>query len=84
MKLPHVLRFCTGNIGYHHVHHLNARIPFYNLKKAHDENAIFQDVPVLSLMDGLRATRLKLWDEELGRLVTFSAARRRAPIAVES
>jgi omega-6 fatty acid desaturase (delta-12 desaturase) len=71
-----VLQFFTGNIGFHHVHHLNARIPNYNLKRAHDENPIFHDVPTLSLADGLRAVRLKLWDEELGRMVTFAQARR--------
>jgi omega-6 fatty acid desaturase (delta-12 desaturase) len=84
LKLPHLLRFCSGNIGYHHVHHLNARIPYYNLKKAHDENAVFQTVPTLGLGDGIRATRLKLWDEDRSRLVTFSAARRRARGALES
>jgi acyl-lipid omega-6 desaturase (Delta-12 desaturase) len=75
LELPVVLRFFTGNIGLHHVHHLSARIPNYNLKRAHDENPIFHDVPTLSLWDGLRAVRLKLWDEERGRLVTFAEAR---------
>ena len=41
LKLPKVLQFFTGNIGLHHVHHLNARIPNYNLQRAHDENPIF-------------------------------------------
>ncbi len=81
LKLPPVLRFFTGNIGYHHVHHLNARIPSYNLKRAHDENEIFHTVPTLSLWAGLRATRLKLWDEDGRRLVTFAAARRAADSA---
>jgi omega-6 fatty acid desaturase (delta-12 desaturase) len=76
LNLPPVLRFFTGNIGYHHVHHLNARIPSYNLKRAHDENEIFQSVPTMSLWGGVRATRFKLWDEERGQLVTFAAARR--------
>jgi omega-6 fatty acid desaturase (delta-12 desaturase) len=75
LKLPKVLQFFSGNIGLHHVHHLNARIPNYNLQRAHDENAIFGDVPTLSLMDGLRSVRLKLWDEDRGRLVTFAQAR---------
>ncbi len=75
LKLPRVLRFFTGNIGLHHVHHLSARIPNYNLQRAHDENPIFHNVPTLSLRDGLRAVRLKLWDEERGRLVTFDQAR---------
>ena len=75
LKLPKVLQFFTGNIGLHHVHHLSARIPNYNLQRAHDENPIFHDVPTLSLWDGLRAVRLKLWDEDRGRLVTFAEAR---------
>jgi len=76
LKLPAVLRFCTGNIGYHHVHHLNARIPNYNLRRAHEENSIFDAVPTLGLWDGVRAVALKLWDEDAGRLVTFAQARR--------
>jgi omega-6 fatty acid desaturase (delta-12 desaturase) len=79
LKLPGVLRFFTGNIGYHHVHHLNARIPNYNLRRAHDENPIFHNVPTLSLWDGLRAVRLKLWDEDHKRLVTYAQARRGDP-----
>jgi omega-6 fatty acid desaturase (delta-12 desaturase) len=76
LRLPKPLQFFTGNIGFHHVHHLNARIPNYNLQRAHTENAIFQQVPTLSLFDGLRAVNLKLWDEEAGKLVTFPEARR--------
>ena len=75
LKLPKVLQFFTGNIGLHHVHHLSARIPNYNLQRAHDDNPVFESVPTLSLWDGLRAVRLKLWDEPSGRLVTFSQAR---------
>jgi omega-6 fatty acid desaturase (delta-12 desaturase) len=74
LKLPKVLQFFSGNIGLHHVHHLSARIPNYNLQRAHDENAIFHGVPTLSLRDGLRAVRLKLWDEERQRMVTFAEA----------
>ncbi len=76
LKLPAVLQFFTGNIGLHHVHHLNARIPNYNLQRAHDASEILQSVPVLSLADGLRAVRLKLWDERSGKLVTFAQARK--------
>ena len=78
LKLPKVLQFFTGNIGLHHVHHLSARIPNYNLQRAHDENPIFHDVPTLSIWDGLRAVRLKVWDEQRGRLVTWREARRSA------
>jgi len=75
LKLPRVLQFFTGNIGLHHVHHMSPRIPNYNLQRAHDENPIFHDTPTLSLWDGIRTLRLKLYHEELGRLVGFSAAK---------
>jgi omega-6 fatty acid desaturase (delta-12 desaturase) len=74
LKLPKVLQFFTGNIGLHHVHHLNARIPNYNLQRAHDATPIFAGVPTLSIWDGVRAVRFKLWDEEARRLVTFAQA----------
>jgi omega-6 fatty acid desaturase (delta-12 desaturase) len=79
LRLPGVLQFFTGNIGLHHVHHLNARIPNYSLQRAHDENPVFHDVPTLSLWDALRTVRLKLWDEGQGRLVTFAQARQSRP-----
>jgi omega-6 fatty acid desaturase (delta-12 desaturase) len=76
LQLPKVLQFFSGNIGLHHVHHLNAKIPNYNLQRAHDEESIFRHVPSISLGDGLRATRLKLWDEDAARLVTWRDLRR--------
>ncbi len=76
LRLPKLLQFFSGNIGLHHVHHLNARIPNYNLQRAHDELAVFDRVPTLSLRDGLRAVNLKLWDEERRKLITFTEARR--------
>jgi acyl-lipid omega-6 desaturase (Delta-12 desaturase) len=75
LKLPRLLQFFTGNIGLHHVHHLNACIPNYHLQAAHDHNPILHGVPTLSLWDGLRAVTLKLWDEDSGRLLTFGQAR---------
>jgi omega-6 fatty acid desaturase (delta-12 desaturase) len=75
LRLPRVLQFFTGNIGFHHVHHLNPKIPNYNLQRAHDEQPVFQSVPGLSLWDGLQATRLKLWDEQSDQLVTWKQHR---------
>ncbi len=75
LALPKLLQFFTGNIGLHHVHHLNARIPNYNLERAHKENAVFRDVPRLSLRDGLHAVTLKLWDPDSGKLITFAQER---------
>ncbi len=80
LKLPRVLQFFTGNIGLHHVHHLNARIPNYNLARAHRENPVFHQVPILTLLDGMRAVNLKLWDPERGKLVSFARAHRGAAV----
>jgi omega-6 fatty acid desaturase (delta-12 desaturase) len=75
LRLPKVLQFFTGNIGLHHVHHLSAKIPNYNLQRAHDEIEIFQEVPVLTIRDGLRSIRLKLIDPDSGRLLTWGEVR---------
>jgi omega-6 fatty acid desaturase (delta-12 desaturase) len=78
LRLPAVLRFFTGNIGFHHVHHLSARIPNYNLQRAHEELELFRDVPVLTLGGALAAVRLKLWDEEGARMVGWAELPTRA------
>jgi omega-6 fatty acid desaturase (delta-12 desaturase) len=75
LALPRILRFFTGNIGLHHVHHLSARIPNYNLQAAHDAGGL-DGVTTLSLWNGLGAIRLKLWDENRRQLVTFGQAGR--------
>lgn len=75
LRLPKVAQFFTGNIGLHHVHHLSAKVPNYNLQRAHDELEVFHDVPVLTARDGLHSIRLKLIDTESGRLVTWAEGR---------
>jgi omega-6 fatty acid desaturase (delta-12 desaturase) len=75
LKLPKLLQFFTGNIGLHHVHHLNARVPNYNLQRAHDGNPIFDQVPTLSLWQAAQTVKLKLWDEDSRRMVTFAQGR---------
>ncbi len=76
LKLPKILQFFTGSIGFHHVHHLSVRIPNYNLERAHKASPKFEEAPTLTLWQGLTASRWKLWDEERQRLVTFRQARR--------
>jgi acyl-lipid omega-6 desaturase (Delta-12 desaturase) len=76
LQLPRILQFFTGNIGFHHVHHLSAQIPNYNLQSAHEHSAQLQETPSLSLRDAMGATRLKLWDEKQNRLVSFREAKR--------
>jgi omega-6 fatty acid desaturase (delta-12 desaturase) len=74
-KLPRILRWFTGNIGFHHVHHLDPRIPNYHLERYHRENAVaFAAVPTLTLRSSLRCLKLRLWDERRNEMVTFSAA----------
>jgi omega-6 fatty acid desaturase (delta-12 desaturase) len=78
LKLPKLFQFFSGNIGLHHVHHLSAKVPNYNLQRAHDEMPIFREVPVLSVREGLRAVRLKVIDPANGRLLTWTEVKARA------
>jgi len=71
-KLPSVLNWFTGNIGYHHIHHLSPMIPNYNLKRCHEENAIFQEIEPLTFWSSLKTALLKLYDERTQRMVRFS------------
>lgn len=68
-KLPKVLQWFTGNIGFHHIHHLSPRIPNYFLEKCHRENPLFQQVRVLQLRESLKTISYRLWDEERRQLV---------------
>jgi acyl-lipid omega-6 desaturase (Delta-12 desaturase) len=71
LRLPPVLRWFTGSIGYHHVHHLNPRVPNYRLRECHDSIPALQRVLTLSFQDGLRALNFVLWDEGRNRMITF-------------
>ena len=74
LRLPPLLRWFTGNIGFHHIHHLNPRIANYHLQACHEANPALQRVRTLSFADGLRASRYMLWDEEADRMVSFATA----------
>jgi len=69
--LPAILHWFTGNIGIHHVHHLSSRVPNYHLRKCVREIPELQQVQGMSILESLKCARLKLWDEEQGRLVGF-------------
>jgi acyl-lipid omega-6 desaturase (Delta-12 desaturase) len=71
LRLSPVLRWFTGSIGLHHVHHVAPRIPNYRLQSCHDANAMFHHSPVVTWRSGTAALRLALWDEERQRLVGF-------------
>jgi omega-6 fatty acid desaturase (delta-12 desaturase) len=77
LVLPRPLQWITANIGIHHVHHLNARIPNYRLQECMEANPEFQKVTRITIRDSWRLTRLALWDEDAQELVTFRQAKRR-------
>jgi omega-6 fatty acid desaturase (delta-12 desaturase) len=70
-KLPRILQWFTGNIGFHHIHHLSPRIPNYLLPKCHKENPLFQKGNVITLSSSLKNSILTLWDENQKKLVSF-------------
>ncbi len=74
LRLPRVLRWFTGSLGFHHVHHLAPRVPNYRLEDCHDAHPAFATARVLTLRDALAAPRHTLWDEAAGRMVTFAEA----------
>ncbi len=80
-KLPRVLQWFTGNIGFHHVHHLSSKIPNYYLERCHNSHKLFHDAPTLTLFSSLNCLRFRLWDETSRRLISFGAARRLASAA---
>ena len=69
--LPRVAHWFTGNIGYHHIHHLSSRVPNYRLRECFESNPRLQVAPRLTFWHSLRCARLKLWDEDRRRLVGF-------------
>jgi len=77
LKLPKVLQWFTGNIGFHHIHHLNHKIPNYNLEKCYRENGVFQTADTLTLGDMLPCIGLKIFDESGGKMLTWAQVRKK-------
>ena len=73
-KLPKVLQWFSGNIGLHHIHHLRARIPNYNLQRCYDEMPEVRTVAPLSIATSLKSLWFNLWDEERQKMVSFRKA----------
>jgi len=71
-KLPRVLQWFTGNIGFHHIHHLSPGIPNYNLEKCHRADPLFQGVERVTLLSSLKSLTYRLWDEERHTWVGYS------------
>lgn len=73
MKMNFFMRWCTANIGYHHIHHINSRIPFYRLPEVMEKIPELQGAKTTSMKPGdiFRCLRLKIWDPDRGRMITL-------------
>ncbi|MDB6020947.1 MAG: hypothetical protein JWQ04_804 [Pedosphaera sp.] len=70
-KLPRILQWFSGNIGFHHIHHLSPRIPNYNLEKCHKADPLFQQVTPITFMSSMKSFTFRLWDEKRKRLIGY-------------
>lgn len=74
-KLPKILQWFSGNIGFHHIHHLSPRIPNYHLEKCHKSDELFQKVKPVTLLSSLKAFTFRLWDEQREKYVSYRVLR---------
>jgi omega-6 fatty acid desaturase (delta-12 desaturase) len=74
-KLPKILQWFSGNIGFHHIHHLSARIPNYHLEACHKADPLFQSVKPITLVGSFKSFTFRLWDEQRRKLVGYSHLR---------
>jgi acyl-lipid omega-6 desaturase (Delta-12 desaturase) len=74
-KLPRILQWFSGNIGFHHIHHLSPRVPNYNLQRCHEAEPLFLQVKPMTLFSSLKSLTLRLWDEKAQRLVGYGRMR---------
>jgi len=70
-ELPRLLQWFSGNIGFHHIHHLSPRIPNYHLERCHRSEPLFYTVKPLTLLSSLKCLGFRLWDEQRRRMVGF-------------
>jgi len=76
-KLPRILQWFSGNIGFHHIHHLSPRIPNYNLERCHQAEPLFQTVKPVTLLSSLKSFKFRLWDENRRKLIGWSELQQR-------
>jgi len=74
-KLPRILQWFSGNIGFHHIHHLSPRIPNYHLEKCHKAEPLFQTVKPVTLFASFKSFTFRLWDEQRRKLVGYGHLR---------
>lgn len=66
-----MLQWLTGNIGFHHIHHLSPRIPNYYLEEVHNKNEALQEATTITLKTSLKSLHFRLWDEENKKFIGF-------------
>ena len=76
-KLPKVLQWFSGNIGFHHIHHLSPRIPNYNLERCHRSDPMFTEIEPMTLRASLKSLSFRLWDEKAKKLISFRRMKKR-------
>jgi len=81
-ELPRILQYFTGNIGFHHIHHLSPLIPNYNLSRCHRENALFNGIKPLKFWPGFKTVTLRLWNEKTQEMISFRKLKFCTPIRV--
>lgn len=74
LKLPGILQWFSGNIGFHHIHHLSSKIPNYKLEKCQRENEAFHQVIPVNFRESMKSLSLRLWDEDRQKLVSYRLA----------
>ena len=82
LKLPRILQWFSGNIGFHHIHHLSPMIPNYKLEKCHDEIILNEPIKPVTLVPGLRTMRLRLWNEQMNKIISFKELRRLSSLSI--
>jgi len=76
LKFPKLLQWFSGNIGFHHIHHLSPKIPNYNLERCHRENQMFKGIKPVTFISSMRTMSLRLWHEQSGKLISFRQFRK--------
>lgn len=84
LKFPRLLQWFSGNIGYHHIHHLSPKIPNYKLERCHKENQMFAEIKPVTFKPSIRTMALRLWHEKKGRLISFRQYRKAMAYGRES
>ena len=74
-KLPKIFQWFSGNIGFHHIHHLSPRIPNYNLDRCHRSDPMFAEIKPMTFWGSLKSLTFRLWDEKAGKLISFGKLR---------